>query len=65
MSGDRRLQPLPQIPGYAVYPGRAWLHARHEGMVSQACNEGRPWHVVAPSPDQLIEAVNHGRWQAP
>ena len=65
MSGDRRLQPLPQIPGYTVYPGRAWLHARHQGTVSQANNANLPYHVVAPSPQRLVKAVNHGRWQAP
>ena len=64
MSGDRRLQPLPYIPGYTVWKGRALLHARYAGTVPSAAQADRPWHVVAPSPQRLVEAVNHGRWQA-
>jgi hypothetical protein len=57
--------PLPRIGGYEVSLGRALLHARYVGTPAQARQEGRPWHVVAPTPMTLVEAVNHGRREAP
>jgi hypothetical protein len=52
---------LPSITGYVVWQGRALLHARYDGTSAQARQEGRPWHVVAPSPTLLVEKVNRGR----
>ena len=57
----RRRTDIPHIPGYAVQRGRAWLHARYWGTYAQAQQMGRPFHVVAPTPQQLVKAVNHGR----
>lgn len=45
---------LPKIPGYEVWRGRVLLHARSRGTVAQTRAAGRPWHVVADSPDLLI-----------
>jgi hypothetical protein len=55
MRGDR-VVPLevPRIDGYRVWLGRTLLHARFAGTPAQARAQGRPWHVVAPSPAELI-----------
>jgi hypothetical protein len=48
---------LPHIPGYQVTRGRVLLHARYEGTVAEAHQQGRPWHVVAHDPDGLVWQV--------
>jgi hypothetical protein len=37
-----------------VWRGRRLLHARFVGTFAQARAQGRPWHVVAPGPAELI-----------
>jgi hypothetical protein len=59
--GKRTPPDLPRIDGYVVWPGRVLLHARYDGTSAQARQEGRPWHVVAESPELLVEEVNRGR----
>jgi hypothetical protein len=49
---------LPQIPEYIVWRGRAMLHARYQGTSASARNQGRPWHVVAASPQELVQKVS-------
>jgi hypothetical protein len=45
---------VPRIDGYRVWRGRRLLHARFVGTFAQARAQGRPWHVVAPGPAELI-----------
>jgi hypothetical protein len=59
--GKRTLSALPHIDGYLVFQGRVLLHARYQGTSAEARQRGRPWHVVAGSPELLVEKVNHGR----
>lgn len=51
----------PPIPGYRVFRGRTLLHARHLGRPANARAEHRPYHVVARTLQELVEAVNGGR----
>jgi hypothetical protein len=48
---------LPSIPGYQVSWGRVLLHARYAGTVAEAHQQGRPWHVVAHDPAELMRRV--------
>lgn len=45
---------LPYIPGYEVQRGRVLLHAQWQGL---GARDGRPFRVVAPTPDLLLVAV--------
>lgn len=57
MSRSGRELPLPQIPGYVVWRGRVKLHARFQGTTASARSQGRPWHVVAGSAQELLQQV--------
>ena len=48
---------LPMIEGYEVERGRRLIHARFIGRPSTALRLGRPWHVVAATAEELIDAV--------
>jgi hypothetical protein len=60
-AGRRTPPELPRIDGYVVWPGRVLPHARYDGTSAQARERGRPWHVVAPSLELLVDKVNRGR----
>ena len=54
----------PDIPGYIVWDGRQLWHARYNGSCAEANRKGLRWHVVAESPQQLVDEVNRP-WPSP
>jgi hypothetical protein len=64
-SADTSRTAVPYIPGYITWRGREMLHARHQGTFAEARSEGPPWHVVAFTPQELVEAVKHGQRPGP